>query len=146
MGEAQKVPYGQLLDEARVAFDGGTDLTIAVEEEFALLDPETLTMVNRFEEVKAAAAGNPFDDHLVGELIASEAISSPTRCGSSSVPAAAAWSSSKRFVSSSVSGSRSASSSSTATVKSVADSNPSRANAICSAGLRRCSSPIVELH
>jgi glutamate---cysteine ligase / carboxylate-amine ligase len=80
MGEAQKVPYDQLLEQSRAAFDGGTDLTIAVEEEFALLDPETLTMVNRFEEVKAAAAGTPVDDHLVGELIASEAEVRTGRC------------------------------------------------------------------
>jgi carboxylate-amine ligase len=82
MGEAQKVPYGQLLDEARAAYEGGTDLTVAVEEEFALLDPETLTLVNRFEEVKAAAAGSPVDHHLVGELIASEVEVRTGRCAS----------------------------------------------------------------
>src|SRR5262249_42618389 len=71
----------------------------------------------------------------------SDAISSPTRCSSSSVPAAASFSSSKRFVSSSVSGSRSANSSSTATVRSSAFSKASRANAICSSGARRCASP-----
>jgi carboxylate-amine ligase len=80
MGEAQKIPYGELLEQARAGFDGGTDLTIAVEEEFALLDPETLTMVNRFEELKAAAAGTPVDEHLVGELIASEAEVRTGRC------------------------------------------------------------------
>ena len=80
MGEAQKLPYDQLLEQSRAAFDGGTDLTIAVEEEFALLDPETLTLVNRFEELKAAAAGTPVDDHLVGELIASEAEVRTGRC------------------------------------------------------------------
>src|SRR5581483_3413383 len=80
MGEAQKVPYAQLLEEARAAFEGGTDLTVAVEEEFALLDPETLSLVNRFEEVKAAAAGSPVDDHLVGELIASEVEVRTGRC------------------------------------------------------------------
>src|SRR5262249_41120256 len=66
---------------------------------------------------------------------------SPTRWSSSSVPAAASFSSSKRFVSSSVSGSRSANSSSTATVRSSAFSKASRANAICSSGARRCASP-----
>jgi carboxylate-amine ligase len=80
MGEAQKVPYQELLEQARAAFEGGTDLTVAVEEEFALLDPETLTLVNRFEDVKAAAAGNAVDDHLVGELIASEAEVRTGRC------------------------------------------------------------------
>ena len=80
MGEAQKVPYQELLEQARAAFEGGTDLTVAVEEEFALLDPETLSLVNRFEDVKAAAGGSAVDDHLVGELIASEAEVRTGRC------------------------------------------------------------------
>jgi carboxylate-amine ligase len=80
MGEAQKVPYQQLIAEAREAFDNGTDLTVAVEEEFALLDPETLGLVNRFEELKASAQGLPVDEHLVGELIASEAEVRTGRC------------------------------------------------------------------
>jgi carboxylate-amine ligase len=82
MGEAQKLPYAQLLDEAHAAYENGTDLTIAVEEEFALLDPETLALVNRFEDVKAAAAGTAVDEHLVGELIASEVEVRTGRCGS----------------------------------------------------------------
>jgi len=80
MGEAQKVPYQELLEQARAAFEGGTDLTVAVEEEFALLDPETLSLVNRFEDVKAAAAGSAIDSHLVGELIASEVEVRTGRC------------------------------------------------------------------
>ena len=71
----------------------------------------------------------------------SEAISSPTRCSSSGVPAAPACSSSKRLTSPSVSGSRMANSSSTATVKSRPDSNPSRALEICSSGLSFWASP-----
>src|SRR6059036_2437936 len=82
MGEAQKIPYDELIRQAREAFDGGTDLTVAVEEEFALLDPATLSLVNRFEEVKAAAAGTPVDEHLVGELIASEVEVRTGRCES----------------------------------------------------------------
>src|SRR3954471_5073802 len=80
MGEAQKVPYQELLEQSRASFENGTDLTLAVEEEFALLDSETLSLVNRFEDVKAAAAGSPVDDHLVGELIASEAEVRTGRC------------------------------------------------------------------
>src|SRR5215208_2733874 len=72
----------------------------------------------------------------------SEAMSSPTRCSSSSVPTAAACSSSKRFVRSSESGSRSANSSSTASVKSCVESKLSRARRICSSGGSRCASPI----
>ena len=80
MGEAQKVPYDELIRNAHEAFDSGTDFTVAVEEEFALLDPETLSLVNRFEDVKAAAADSAVEDHLVGELIASEVEVRTGRC------------------------------------------------------------------
>ena len=70
MGEEQKVGYKELLATSRAAFETSTDFTLAVEEEFALLDPESLSLVNRFEELKAAAAGTHLDPHLVGELIA----------------------------------------------------------------------------
>ena len=80
MGEAQKLPYDELIRRSREDFEAGTDFTVAVEEEFALLDPETLSLVNRFEEVKAAAAGSPVDEHLVGELIASEVEVRTGRC------------------------------------------------------------------
>ncbi len=72
MGDEQRVPSDQLLREARERFDEATDFTIAVEEEFALLDPGSLDLVNRFEEVQAAAAGSPSEGHIAGELIASE--------------------------------------------------------------------------
>ena len=70
-----------------------------------------------------------------------EAMSSPTRCPSSSVPCAAAKSSSKRPTISRVRGSRMANSSSTATVKSRASSNCSRARRSCSSELSRWASP-----
>jgi carboxylate-amine ligase len=72
MGEAQTVPYDQLLRDARERFDAADDHTVAIEEEFALLDPASLDLVNRFEEVKAAADGTPLAHDLAGELIASE--------------------------------------------------------------------------
>jgi glutamate---cysteine ligase / carboxylate-amine ligase len=73
MGEEQRLTPEEQLATAREAFETGTDFTVAVEEEFALLDPETLGLVNRYEDLKAAAAGSELDEHLVGELIASEA-------------------------------------------------------------------------
>ena len=73
MGEEQRLSPEEQLSSAREAFESGTDFTLAVEEEFALLDPETLDLVNRYEELKAAAAGSELDENLVGELIASEA-------------------------------------------------------------------------
>jgi carboxylate-amine ligase len=80
MGDEQKVPYEELLANAREAYDSGTDLTVAVEEEFALLDPETLSLVNRFEDVQAAAKATELEPHLVGELIASEVEIRTGRC------------------------------------------------------------------
>jgi carboxylate-amine ligase len=80
VGEAQTVPYEQLIRTAREQFDAGTDLTLAVEEEFSVLDPETLELVDRFEDLKAAAAGSAVDEHLVGELIASEVEVRTGRC------------------------------------------------------------------
>jgi glutamate---cysteine ligase / carboxylate-amine ligase len=65
-------PYEEMLREARERFDAAEDFTVAVEEEFALLDHETLDLVNRFEDVQAAARGTVLEPNLVGELIASE--------------------------------------------------------------------------
>src|SRR5438093_4170804 len=73
MGEEQRLSAEEQLATAREAFENGTDFTVAVEEEFALLDPDSLELVNRYEELKTAAAGSELDEHLVGELIASEA-------------------------------------------------------------------------
>ena len=39
------------LDTARAAFDASTDFTVGLEEEFAMLDPATLGLVPRFEEL-----------------------------------------------------------------------------------------------
>ncbi|HEX4187189.1 MAG TPA: YbdK family carboxylate-amine ligase [Solirubrobacteraceae bacterium] len=54
-------------------FARATDLTVGVEEEFSILDPETLEMVPRFEELRDAAASDPLLlEHITGELISSE--------------------------------------------------------------------------
>ena len=73
MGEEQKVGYEELLASSRASFESSTDFTLAIEEEFALLDPATLELVNRFEDIEQAAKGTEVEPHLVGELIASEA-------------------------------------------------------------------------
>lgn len=80
MGEEQKVGYEELLASSRAAFEASTDFTLAVEEEFALLDPATLELANRFEELQQAARGSEIEPHLVGELIASEAEVRTGRC------------------------------------------------------------------
>jgi carboxylate-amine ligase len=80
MGDEQRLPADELIVAAREAFDAGTDFTIAVEEEFALLDPATLDLVDRFEEVQAASRETPLGPNLVGELIASEVEVRTGRC------------------------------------------------------------------
>ena len=64
-----------MLDMKRVreVFDASEDFTVGIEEEFHILDPETLDLVNRFEELWAAAqADPPLAESITGELIASE--------------------------------------------------------------------------
>ena len=64
-----------MLDMARVheAFEASTDFTVGIEEEFAILDPDTLSLDQRFEELKAASEADPvLADSAAGELIRSE--------------------------------------------------------------------------
>jgi carboxylate-amine ligase len=64
-----------MLDMARVheAFEASTDFTVGIEEEFAILDPETLALDQRFDELKEAAASDPvLAESVAGELIRSE--------------------------------------------------------------------------
>jgi glutamate---cysteine ligase / carboxylate-amine ligase len=82
VGDAQRLAPDEQIAFARDAFENAEDLTVAVEEEFALLDPDTLELTNRFEELKEAAAGTELDEHLVGELIASEIEVKTGRCSS----------------------------------------------------------------
>ena len=65
---------------AREQFESAQDFSVAVEEEFAILDPETLSLTDGFEELKAVAQGTELEPHLVGELIASEVEIRTGRC------------------------------------------------------------------
>jgi glutamate---cysteine ligase / carboxylate-amine ligase len=89
VGDTQRLTPEEQIATAREAFDSGRDFTVAVEEEFALLDPTSLDLVNRFEELQAAAAGSPLAEHLVGELIASEIEVRTGRCETFAEAAAA---------------------------------------------------------
>ena len=62
------------LDNTEEMFAASTDLTVGLEEEFAVLDAETLDLVPRFEELRDAAAElDPvLHDAITGELISSE--------------------------------------------------------------------------
>lgn len=80
MGEAQRLSAGEQITLARRQFEEGKDLTVAVEEEFAVLDPHALGLTGRFEELAAAAQGTALEEHLVGELISSEVEVRTGRC------------------------------------------------------------------
>src|SRR6476660_7652870 len=82
MGDEQKVGYAELLAANKAAFEDVPDFTVAVEEEFAILDPATYALVDRFEELQQASRGTELEPHLVGELIASEIEIRTGRCDS----------------------------------------------------------------
>ncbi len=62
------------LDRAAETFAEAADNTVGIEEEFSILDPRTLDMLPRFEQLRAvAAARDPLlHEHITGELISSE--------------------------------------------------------------------------
>jgi glutamate---cysteine ligase / carboxylate-amine ligase len=58
---------------ARETFDASTDFTVGLEEEFALLDPETLELIPAFETLREAGQADPvLAESISGELISSE--------------------------------------------------------------------------
>jgi len=62
------------LGQARETFEQSVDLTVGLEEEFALCDPHTLDLAPRFEELRDAAevADPVLREGIAGELISSE--------------------------------------------------------------------------
>ena len=80
MGDEQRLSADEQIRFAREQFDSGEDFTLAVEEEFAILGPETLSLTNRFEDLHAASRGGELDEYLVGELISSEVEVRTGRC------------------------------------------------------------------
>jgi glutamate---cysteine ligase / carboxylate-amine ligase len=60
------------LDGARERFESSTDFTVGIEEEFAILDPGTLELAHRYEDLKAACD----QDEVLGEAAAGELIAS----------------------------------------------------------------------
>ncbi len=64
-----------MLDMPRVreVFEASTDFTVGLEEEFAILDPRTLSLDQRFEELRSAAQEDAvLAESVAGELIKSE--------------------------------------------------------------------------
>jgi len=61
------------LDQAAATFAEAPDLTVGVEEEFAILDPATLELAPRFEQLRELAGGDEvLRESIAGELISSE--------------------------------------------------------------------------
>ena len=58
------------LGRARETFEASRDFTVGLEEEFALVDPDSLELVHRFEELRDAGAA----DELLAESVAGELI------------------------------------------------------------------------
>jgi carboxylate-amine ligase len=58
------------LDRARERFQESTDFTVAIEEEFAIVDPATLELDHRFEELRDAAG----EDEILAESVRGELI------------------------------------------------------------------------
>src|ERR1700685_4384787 len=61
------------LDRVEQTFAAASEMTVGVEEEFSILDPRSLDLEPRFEELRATAEGDRLlHEHITGELISSE--------------------------------------------------------------------------
>jgi glutamate---cysteine ligase / carboxylate-amine ligase len=61
------------MPRVREVFEASKDFTVGLEEEFAILDPRTLSLDQRFEELRSAAQDDPvLAESVAGELIKSE--------------------------------------------------------------------------
>jgi glutamate---cysteine ligase / carboxylate-amine ligase len=58
------------LEAVREVFESSVDFTVGLEEEFAIVDPESLELVHRFDELQAAS----LDDDVLAEAVAGELI------------------------------------------------------------------------
>jgi carboxylate-amine ligase len=71
------------MQRTREVFEASTDFTLAVEEEFQLLDPDTLDLTQRYSELRPHADADPaLADAVAGELIESEIEIRSGRCES----------------------------------------------------------------
>jgi len=61
---------GLELERVREAFESSTDFTVGLEEEFAIVEPETLELAHRFEDLHSAC----LEDELLAESAAGELI------------------------------------------------------------------------
>lgn len=73
--------YDYSLEAAGARFDRSKDFTIGVEEEFQILDPASLDLTNRFEDLQAAGEKR-LGTYIRGELISSEVEICTDKCAS----------------------------------------------------------------
>lgn len=72
-------PLDRYFDEVEARFATSVDFTIGLEEEYQLLDPGTLALAPRFEQLRDAASGE-LATAIAGELISSELEIHTDRC------------------------------------------------------------------
>ena len=61
------------MPSVREVFEASTDFTVGIEEEFAILDPDTRSLAQRFDELRLAAQEDAvLSEAVAGELIRSE--------------------------------------------------------------------------
>ena len=65
--------------EVEPRFADGEDFTVGIEEEFQILDPESLALADGFEELRDAVP-EPLEGHLLGELLSCEVEIATKRC------------------------------------------------------------------
>src|SRR5512132_1474477 len=59
--------------KTREVFEASEDFTVGIEEEFAILDPETLSLAQRYEELRQGADSDELlSESISGELLHSE--------------------------------------------------------------------------
>jgi gamma-glutamyl:cysteine ligase YbdK (ATP-grasp superfamily) len=79
VGDSVPDPYAAL-DAARGLYAESQDLTLAIEEEFQILDAETLGLTNGYPEMRERADASPLRGNVAGELISSEIEVKTGRC------------------------------------------------------------------
>src|SRR3712207_9047292 len=69
----RRPPRSTLFPYTTLFRSASQDFTVGIEEEFAILDPETKALTARFEELRDAAQSDELlKDSVAGELISSE--------------------------------------------------------------------------
>jgi carboxylate-amine ligase len=80
MGESIDRDPLDALEQGRELFASATDFTIGIEEEFQILDPDTLSLSQRYPELRAMADASALAGGVAGELIKSEIEIKTGRC------------------------------------------------------------------